>query len=476
MGKTGAFSELMAIRSGDKLDQNEVNFSGEDPLFKSPFRIGETLADALAARAVAANDLWQLRAGRRQTISIDVSAAAATCLGGEDMTLTRDEDGQYRPAPISEDVEHMVALTQPWQTADHRWFVPHFNLPHLERRVLDVLKCENTPESVAQAVRRWKADDLEEALAAVNACGGVVRTPEEWLVHPHGAYLASRPVVEITKIADSAPELLPPGTQPLSGVRVLDLTRILAGPTAGIGMAEHGADVLMVTAPHLPQVPPFVRDTSHGKRSCFLDFNLADEAAQLRDLVREADVFIEGYRPHRLEAHGFGADDLVKLRPGLVYVSVNCYGSGGPFASRAGWDQVAQAVTGVSFTQGIADKAGQPKLTPVYLCDFLTGFLASFGAMIALARRAREGGSYRVQVSLCQSAMLLQRQGLLENFEHAPGRLSDAEFESYAVCDNNTIYGDLKSLGPVIRMSETPPRWSNTTPELGSDKAEWLPR
>ncbi|MDQ0496339.1 CoA transferase [Paenibacillus brasilensis] len=445
-------------------------------MFKSPFRIGETLADALAARAVAANDLWQLRMGRRQTINVDVRAAAATCLGGEDMTLIRDADGQYRPAPISESVEHMVALTQPWQTADHRWFVPHFNLPHLERRVLDVLKCENTPESVAQAVRRWKADDLEEALAAVNACGGVVRTPEEWLAHPHGAYLASRPVVEITKIADSAPEPLPPGAQPLSGVRVLDLTRILAGPTAGIGMAEHGADVLMVTAPHLPQVPPFVRDTSHGKRSCFLDFNLADEAAQLRDLVREADVFIEGYRPHRLEAHGFGADDLVKLRPGLVYVSVNCYGSGGPFASRAGWDQVAQAVTGVSFTQGIADKAGQPKLTPVYLCDFLTGFLASFGAMIALARRAREGGSYRVQVSLCQSAMLLQRQGLLENFEHAPGRLSDAEFESYAVCDNNTIYGDLKSLGPVIRMSETPPRWSNTTPELGSDKAEWLPR
>lgn len=478
LGNTGAFSELMAIRSGEKLDPNEINFTGQDPLFRSPFRMGETMADALAARAVAANDLWQLRTGRRQTVSIDVRAAAATCLGGEDMTLRRDENGQYRPAPIPEAMKHMVALTQPWQTADHRWFVPHFNLPHLERRVLDVLNCENTPESVAQAVRRWKADDLEEALAAVNACGGVVRTPEEWLAHPHGAYLASRPVIEITKMADSAPEPLPPGTppQPLSGVRVLDLTRILAGPTAGISMAEHGADVLMVTAPHLPQVPPFVRDTSHGKRSCFLDFNLADEAARLRDLVREADVFIEGYRPHRLEAHGFGADDLVKLRPGLVYVSVNCYGSGGPFASRAGWDQIAQAVTGICHTQGIAEKAGQPKLTPVYLCDFLTGFLAGFGAMIALARRAREGGSYRVQVSLCQSAMLLQRQGLLESFEHAPGRLSEAEFEAYAVCDNNTIYGDLKSLGPVIRMSETSPRWSNTTPELGSGKAEWLPR
>ncbi|AJY77735.1 acyl-CoA transferase [Paenibacillus beijingensis] len=476
LGKTGAFEELMAIRAGDKLPQDEVIITGEDPLFESPFRIGETIADALAARAVAANDLWQLRTGRRQTISVDVRAAAATCLGGEDMTLRRDTEGQYQPIPASEAMEHMVALTQPWQTADGRWFVPHFNLPHLERRVLDVLKCENTPESVSEAIRRWNADDLEEAIAAAGACGGTVRTPEEWLVHPHGAYLASRPVVEITKLADGDPEPLPPGSQPLSGVRVLDLTRILAGPTAGIGMAEHGADVLMVTAPHLPQVPAFVRDTSHGKRSCFLDFNHENEATRLKELVREADVFIEGYRPDRLEAHGFGVDNLAKLRPGLVYVSVNCYGSGGPFASRAGWDQVAQAVTGVCYTQGIAMKSGQPKLTPVYFCDFLTGFLGTFGGMIALARRAREGGTYRVQVSLCQSAMLVQRQGLIERFDYAPSKLSPEEFESYAVCDNDTCYGDLKSLGPVIRMSETPPRWSRTTPELGSDKAEWLVR
>ncbi|MFF2015333.1 CoA transferase [Paenibacillus sp. NPDC058177] len=131
-----------------------------------------------------------------------------------------------------------------------------------------------------------------------------------------------------------------------------------------------------------------------------------------------------------------------------------------------------QAVTGVSYTQGNALETAQPKLTPVYLCDFLTGFLGTFGAMVALARRAKEGGSYRVQVSLCQSAMLIQRQGLLEQFKPAPGHLSQAEFESYAVYDNNTSYGDLKSLGPVIRMNETPPQWSRTTPTLGSDKAE----
>ncbi|WP_233611968.1 CoA transferase [Amycolatopsis sp. WAC 01376] len=477
--KTGAFDELMALREGPLPASGEVTISGADPLFASPFRIGSTLADALAARAVAANDLWELRTGRRQKIAVDVRAAAATALGGEDMTLVRGADGEYRPAPLSPAVEHMVSLTQPWPTADDRWFLPHFNLPHLERRVLDVLRCEPTPASVRDAVATWKADDLEEAIAAADACGGVVRTPEEWSAHPQSAYLAARPVVEITKIGDSAPESPPGGehaTEPLSGVRVLDLTRILAGPTAALSLAEHGADVLMVNAPRLPQVPPFVRDTSHGKRSTYLDYTAVDEAARLRELVGGADVFVEGYRPQRMEAHGFGPEELAELRPGLVYVSVNCFGSGGPFGHRAGWDQVAQAVTGACVIQGNAADDGRPQLTPVYLCDFLTGFLAGYGAMLALARRAREGGSYRVQVSLCQSSMLVQRQGLIDDFAEAPGRLTTGEFERYAVIEENTVYGDLKSLGPVIRMSETPPRWSSPTPRLGSSPAEWLER
>lgn len=476
IGKTNAFEELMDIRAGKDLSNDEVEITGEDPLFPTPFRIGETIADALAARAVSANDLWEIKTGNRQSISVDARAAAATCLGGEDMTQKRNEDGEYQPIPVSEDVEHMVELTQPWKTKDNRWFVPHFNLPHLEKKVLEVLECEATPDSVAKAVSKWNADELDNAIAEVGACGGVVRSPEEWLKHPQGGYLASRPVVEITKISDSEPEPLPEGPEPLSGIRVLDLTRILAGPTAGIGMAEHGADVQMITAPHLPQVSSFVRDTSHGKRSSFLDFNKTEEKLKLKEMAHGADVFIEGYRPNRLAAHGFSAEDFAKSRPGIIYVSINCYGSGGPFSSRAGWDQVAQAVTGICEIQGKAMNENQPKLTPVYLCDFLTGFLGTFGAMTALARRAREGGSYKVEVSLCQSAMLIQRQGLLDKFNDATGQLSAEEFNEYAVYDNNTAYGDLKSLGPVIKMSETPPKWSLTTPKLGSSKAQWVPR
>lgn len=471
-----AFAELMEIRGLKIPEAEEISITGSDPFFCSPFRIGETAAAALAARGVAANDLWELRTGSRQRISVDVRAAAATSLYGGDMTQRRDEQGIYQPLEYSAAMKHMVSLTQPWQAADGRWVLPHTNLPHLERRVLDVLKCESSPESVSESIAGWNSDELEQAIADAHACAGKVRTPEEWLLHPHGAYLATLPVVEIIKIADSPIEPLHPGSQPASGVRVLDLTRILAGPTAGLGMAEHGADVLMVTAPHLPQVPAFVRDTSHGKRSCYLNMGDPEDAAALDELVKSADVFIDGYRPGRLEERGFGVDRLMTLRPGLIHVSVNCFGSGGPFAHQAGWDQVAQAVTGICHTQGEATGAGQPKLTPVFMCDFLTGFLATFGAMVALARRAKDGGSYRVNVSLCQSAMLLQRQGLCSGFEGAPGRLTPAEFEALAVCDDNTAYGDLKTLGPVLRMSQTPCKWFGTTPALGTSQPGWMPR
>lgn len=472
-----AFDELMSIRGGSPA-AGEVTITGSDPLFRTPFRIGETLAMALAARGVAANDLWELRTGKRQTISVDARAAAMTSLYGREVTLLRDEkSGEYQPVPVAAALKHMVSMTQPWQAADGRWVLPHTNLPHLQRRVFEVLGCEDSVDSIKNAVGRWRADDLDRAIAAANACAAKVLTPEEWLAHPQGAYLAARPVVEITRIADSVPEPLPSGgEQPLSGIRVVDLTRILAGPTTSLGLAEHGADVLMVTAPDLPQVPSFVRDTSHGKRSCFLDITRADQAATLRSLIRDADVLVEGYRPGRLAAHGFGPDDLAALRPGLIYVSVNCFGSGGPLAARAGWDQIAQAITGICHAQGEATGAGQPRLAPAPVCDFLTGFLGTFGALVALARRARDGGSYRVQVSLCQAAMLFQRQGLIDNFHDAPGQLTPEEFEAVSVRVDNTCYGDLKTLGPVLRMSHTPCRWSRPTPRLGSDRAEWLAR
>ncbi|OKO67502.1 acyl-CoA transferase, partial [Bradyrhizobium sp. NAS80.1] len=397
------FEELMLLRGRDDVSAGEVAIHGHDPFYETPFRVGESVAAALAATGVAANDIWQARTGSRQKIQLDLRHAAAT-LRTVDYTQLRGATGDYRIIPIRDAMTHMISVTQPWQAADDRWVLPHFNLPHLAARVLEVLDCESTPQSVQEAVGRWNSDELEEAIAAADACGGKIRTAQEWLLHAQGRYLADKPAIEITRISDSAPEPFHPGERPLSGVRVLDLTRILAGPIAGRTLAEHGADVLMVTAPDLPQTPEHVRDTSQGKRSCFLDITRAEGARRLMALAANADVFIDGYRPGRLASRGFGVEALAEKRPGIIHVTISCFGSGGPFASRAGWEQVAQAVTGICHTNGQLSGDGTPKLVFAPMCDYMTGYLAAYGVMLALARRAREGGSYSVHVSLCQSA------------------------------------------------------------------------
>ena len=469
-----ALNELLRLRTGAAVNAAEFAIHGRDPFYRTPYRAGEVTAASLAATGIAASDIWEIRTGRRQKMEIAVREAAGT-LRSSDYTLKRDETGVYRTIPISDSMAHMHTITQPWPTRDGRWFLPHFNLPNLQARVLGVLKCDSTPAGVSAAIARWNADELEAAIAKARACGGKIRTTAEWLAHPHGAYLSGRPPVEVQRIGNSPPEQFHAGDRPLSGIRVLDLTRILAGPISGRSLAEHGADVLMVTAEHLPQVPEFVRDTSHGKRSCFLDLRRPDDARQFTELVRGADVVIDGYRPGAIASLGFGLQQLAVLRPGIVYLSVSCFGSGGPFADRAGWEQIAQAVTGVCQTNGELSGAGQPKLVRATMCDYNTGYLAAYGVMLALARRAREGGSWAVRASLCQTAMFIRRQGLLAEFSDASERLGDAELGRCHVAAD-TGYGALKTLGPVLRMSETQPHWARPTPRLGGDQPEWLQR
>jgi crotonobetainyl-CoA:carnitine CoA-transferase CaiB-like acyl-CoA transferase len=327
-----AIEELLRVRG--LADPSEaIALSGKDPFYKTPFKVGETVSAVLTTIGVAANDLWELRHGRRQDLSVDVGHAAAS-LRTVDYTRKQKPDGQYAPVPPSNSMAQMLTVTQPWATKDGKWFLPHLNLPGLSKKVLSVLQCENTVEGVSSSVRRWNGEDLEQAIADAGACGGLIRTPAEWLAHPQGQYLSARPVIEIRKVREGAPKPLIDGTRPLDGIRSLDLTRILAGPIAGRTLGEHGADVLMVTAPHLPQVAEHVRDTSHGKRSCFLDFEVPEQAAVFRSLVQTADVVIDGYRPGALTRKGFGREQLFDLCPGLIHLSVSCFGSGGPFQGR----------------------------------------------------------------------------------------------------------------------------------------------
>jgi crotonobetainyl-CoA:carnitine CoA-transferase CaiB-like acyl-CoA transferase len=312
--------------------------------------------------------------------------------------------------------------------------------------------------------------DLEAAIDEQKLCGGMVRSNAEWLAEDHGKVLAGKPIVEVIKIADSAPEPMPVGERPLSGVRTLDLTRILAGPTCARTLAEHGADVLMVTADGLPQIPHAVIDTNHGKRSTYLDLKNPTDNARLKELVKDADVFSQGYRPGTIGTLGFGPEELAEVRPGIIYASISCYGADGPFSHRAGWEQVAQTMTGICH-EGTPE---HPKLLPAAANDYTTGYLAAYGILLALARRATEGGSYHVRVSLCQSGMFIYRQGDIGH--QKPGMdLSQMELDPLLI-ETQPAVGTIRHLGPVLRLSETPPHWDRPTPVLGGDKAEWLPR
>jgi hypothetical protein len=322
-----------------------------------------------------------------------------------------------------------------------------------------------TNEDIAAACHMRGAFELD-ALAAQGLCATACRTNHEWLAHPQGALLATRPVIEVQKIGDAPPMPFPPGDRPLSGVRVLDLTRVLAGPTCARTLAEHGADVLHIASPHLPTIEMFEMDTGHGKRQAHLDLTDTSAAATLRDLIRGADVFSQGYQHGSLERRGFGARELADLRPGIVYVSINAFGHEGPWAERPGWEQLAQAATGVTVVQGDP----YPSITPAAMNDYTTGYLAALGAMTALRRRATEGGSWLVTASLSRTSMWFYQLGADLDRGAAAG-LGDVASLMEAV---DTPYGHMQRLRPALQMSETRPRWATPSVPLGSGDPVWV--
>jgi crotonobetainyl-CoA:carnitine CoA-transferase CaiB-like acyl-CoA transferase len=304
----------------------------------------------------------------------------------------------------------------------------------------------------------------------------MVRTKEEWANHPQGKAVASLPLMEIVKIGDSPPEALPPGDRPLSGIRVLDLTRVIAGPACARTLAEHGADVMKISAEHVPSLRRQEFETGHGKLSAYVDLREEKGKEVLRGLIREADVFSQGYRPGTLGDRGFSPEALAKLRPGIVVVSLSAFGHVGPWSSRRGFDTVIQSVSGMTLRQGEVFPGAEPgpQFYPAAAIDYLTGYLMAAGAMVALARRTREGGSWLVRISLAQVGRWLVQQG-----EVPESALKDVakEFTADEIArwsmTSETPVGRLRHLGPVLQMSETPARWTRPTVPLGYHPPVW---
>ncbi len=448
---------------------NAVEITGQaDPILPTPFRLGETSTATLAAVGLAASDLWELRTGREQDVAVDTRQATASLRSGHYLKI----DGAHvSPAPN--------AVMGMYPAKHGRWSYLHCNFPNHRAAALEVLGVPEDREAVRKAVAQWDALELEEAIIAARGAGGMVRTMEEWAQHRQGQAVASLPLMEIVKIGDSAPEPLPPGDRPLSGIRVLDLTRVIAGPTCGRTLAEHGADVMKISGAHLPSLGRQEYDTGHGKLSAHLDLRVEKDKEILHGLIREADVFSQGYRPGTIGSRGFSPEALAEIRPGIVAVSLCAFGHVGPWATRRGFDTVIQAVSGITHRQGQRFPGAEPgpQFYPVSAIDFLTGYLMAFGTMVALARRTREGGSWLVRISLAQVGRWLVERGEVPeaDLKDVPKDFTAAELERWSMTSETPV-GRLQHLAPVLRLSETPPRWARPMVPLGYNEPVWPPR
>lgn len=454
---------LMGLGPGDRA--GGVTITGEDPVVPSIHRVGAASAGVLAAAGAAVAAIWKMRCGEEQDVAVDLRSAVVPGL----QTILHLYQNGHRLPPHARGTDYPGFF----RTADGRiiFLLRSFIYPEILLRLLNVLDCGYEARLFERAVARWHSQELEDALARRKAVGVIARTRREWQDHPQGRWLAARPAVHIEKISDSAPVPFEPALRPLAGVRVLDFTHVLAGPTTSRLLAEQGADVLHVCAPWRQDPLAMHLDTGWGKRCALLDLEQAAEADRLRALLAGADLFVQSWRPGALERRGFGPRELATRRPGIIYVSVSCYGDGGPWRERGGFEPIGQSACGLAVDEGCAD---EPRLAPTgTLNDYLTAYLAVAGALAALIRRAREGGSYHVQVSLTRTSMFLQELGTLseEQRTRMPATVPAPDAPGHVTL--NSPYGELRVPGPLVRYSRTPAYWDRPPSPPGQHGLAW---
>ncbi|AOJ76125.1 CoA transferase [Burkholderia ubonensis] len=458
-----ALTRLWQLAHGEPDALARVTVTGQDPTLPSTFHVGTLAAASIAAAGLAAAECHRLRTGVAQRVDVSVRDALVAFRSER---YLRVDDG---PPP---ELRHPV--TGFYETRDARWIQLHANFPHHLRGILGVLGCGERRAEVAAAIRTRDGAPLDAALADAGLCAALIRTPDEWAAHEQARALAALPLFEIERIGDAPVQALGGGdaSRPLAGVRVLDLTRIIAGPVAGRTLASHGAQVLLVNGPHLPNIAPLVIDNGRGKRSAWLDLRDAAGVGALHALACDADVFVQSYRPGALAARGFAPEALAQRRPGIVCVSISAYGRAGPWSRRRGFDSLVQSASGIAWRERQAAHADAPRHLPCQALDHATGYLAAFGAMIALARRAREGGSWQVRLSLAQTGRWLQSFGLVPDGAHAPEITPDDVRDRLDRIASP--FGVVDAVRPAERLSATPPRFTQPPVPLGSDDARWL--
>jgi crotonobetainyl-CoA:carnitine CoA-transferase CaiB-like acyl-CoA transferase len=456
-------ADLWASVGGDPSALDAVTLTGEEPQLPSSFRVAAAAQASIAATGLAAAQVWKLRSGQSQDVAVDMRHAVVECRSERYLRV----DG--KPPPPAWD-----AIAGIYRTRDQRFVRLHTNFRHHRDAVCRLLNCKPERDHVQAALMQWDGEAFETAAYASGCVVAMMRSYQEWSDLPHAGALAALPLVSIEKIGEAAPRPWPSGDRPLSGLRVLDLSRVIAGPVAGRTLAVHGADVLLISGPDLPASPWLTIDTGRGKLTSFVELKSEQERDSLRDLLASADIFSQGYRPQALAALGFSPQDAARISPGVVYVSLSAYGHAGPWAERRGFDSLVQTATGFNHAEGQAAGVDGPKELPAQMLDHATGYLMAFGAMIAKARQSREGGSWHVRVSLAQTGRWLWNLGsVADGFktEDLKGETVQPFIEEIP-----SGFGPLQSVTHSAALSKTPAFWARPAMPLGSHPAEWPAR
>ena len=462
---------MAAADSGGRL-----SFYGQDPVIPSPHRFGTMAAIGLAAKSVAAAAVWRARTGEGQDIHIDVRKALRRFAGfferkWETLNGRAPEGGAGADNPFFNlFVSHFF-----FETRDARHVVALNIYPGVGARALNFLKCSPSVESIQNAIRQWRADELETAAAEAGLVLATVRTNEEFRKErQYIDALSTMPLISVEKIADSEPvPFTKDAKNPLDGIRALGMGHVIAGAGIGRDLAMYGADVLNIWRPDGTEVEGFALDVQVGMRSTILDKSAEDRAIFDR-LLKNADIFFANKRPGYLERNGLGAEELSKKKPGLIHTTVVLHGEKGPWANRPGFDEIGAAVTGVFCIEGTPTRPKQPVIIPI--CDNVVGWLGTVGTLAALRRRAIEGGSYRVVVSLTRTVLWLLSLGIFDK-AYAQATAGSSDEHLYVAPDlftAGTPLGTYQGMTDQVVMSRTREAYRTVLVPRGSSKPEWL--
>jgi crotonobetainyl-CoA:carnitine CoA-transferase CaiB-like acyl-CoA transferase len=437
---------------------SQARLTGREPVLASSFAVSTAAQVTIAAAALAACELGHLRGAARQQVHVDMVHAALECSSWFSLNgVSPDPWDQF---------SGLYACADGWVRV-------HANFVHHRDGALQLLGLDPASATRADAEKAllgWRATEFETAAADAGLVATALRDFAQWDLSGQGQAVAAQALFTIERIGDAPALVLPhlaPDARPLTGMRVLDLTRILAGPVGTRAMAAYGADVLLVNSPHLPNIEA-IADTSRGKLSAHADLRTAAGQHALRQVLSDAHVFVQGYRPGGLAALGFGPTEIAQQRPGIVLVSLSAYGPEGPWSGRRGFDSLVQTGMGFNHAEGQALGDGKPRPMPMQILDHATGYLIAFGAAAALVRQQKEGGSWQVRVSLAQTGQWLRGLGRVTNgfaFK-PPDRAPYLEKSSSG-------FGDLLAFRHSAELECTPARWVRPSMPPGSHAMGW---